>query len=74
MALESRKYHHSTQNQKKHRTISLDFFRKKSTFPLCFHFTIINKLLRTLPGGQFKDHMRICLWLLFLPVESQMRL
>ena len=28
MALESRKCHHSTQNQKLHRTVSLDFFRK----------------------------------------------
>ena len=39
MALESRKYHHSTQNQKLHRTVFLDFFRKKLTFPLWFHFT-----------------------------------
>ena len=39
MALESRKYHHSTQNRELYQTVSLDFFRKKSTFPLCFHFT-----------------------------------
>ena len=30
---------HSTQNQKLHRTVPLDFFQKKSTFPLCFNFT-----------------------------------
>ena len=28
MALESRKCHHSAQNQKLHRTVSLDFFEK----------------------------------------------
>ena len=39
MAPDSRKYHHSTQNQKLHRTVPLDFFQKKSTFPLCFNFT-----------------------------------
>ena len=40
MALDSRKYHHSTQNQKIHRTVSLIFFSKKSNSQLCFHFTI----------------------------------
>ena len=49
MALESRKYHHSTQNRELYRTVSLDFFRKKSTFPLCFHFTII---FQVTPGAQ----------------------
>ena len=39
MELESRKYHHATQNRKLYRLVSLDFFQKKSTFPLCFHFT-----------------------------------
>ena len=41
MAPESRKLHYSTQNQKLHQTVFSDFFRKKLTFPLCFHFTII---------------------------------
>ena len=36
MALESRKYHHSTQNRVLNCFVR---FRKKSTFPLCFHFT-----------------------------------
>ena len=44
MALESRKYHHATQNRELYRPVSLDFFRKKSTFPLCFHFTSIRSL------------------------------
>ena len=48
MALESRKYHHSTQNKKLHRTVVLDFFRKKLTFSLCFHFTNNNFLLKVL--------------------------
>ena len=44
-ARESRKYHDSTQNQKFYRTVSLDFFRKKLTFPLCFYFnTLISKI------------------------------
>ena len=51
MALESRNYNHSTHNQKLHQTVSLDFFRKKSTFPLCFHFT--NSLHRDQPQGNF---------------------
>ena len=45
MALESRKYHDSTQNQKLDRILTLDFFRKKLTIPLCFHFTIFIKKL-----------------------------
>ena len=48
MALESQKYHHSTQNQKLHRTVSLDFFRKNLTFPLCFHFIINLNLKKVL--------------------------
>ena len=44
--LESRKYHHSTQNQKFYPIVSLDFFRKKLNFPLCFYCTtLISKFL-----------------------------
>ena len=47
MALEGRKYHQSSQNRKLHRTVSLDFFRKKLPFPLCIHFTNIINLVRS---------------------------
>ena len=45
MALESRKKHHSTQNKKTSSNCILRFFRKKSTFPLCFHFTILKSVI-----------------------------
>ena len=37
MVLESRRYY---ENWELYPTVSSDFFLKKSTFPLCFHFTI----------------------------------
>ena len=40
MALESQKYYISAQNQKQHRTVSSDFFRKKNQF---YHFIFISK-------------------------------
>ena len=58
MALESRKYHHSTQNQKLHRTVVSDFFRKKSPFPLCFHFTNIYVWLTVF----FSTALRVLAW------------
>ena len=38
MTSEIRKYHHSTQNRKLHRTVSLRFFRKKRPSHFVFIF------------------------------------
>ena len=73
MAPESRKYHHSTQNQKLHQTVFSDFFRKKLTFPLCFHFTnknpdrgIKSDLKRSLIFLFFENLLEISLVIFFL--------
>ena len=59
MVLESRKYHPSTQNQKLHRTVSLDFFRKKSTFQLSFHFTTLNKASEMFGQSSYENYIAL---------------
>ena len=50
MALESRKYHHSTLNQKLHLTVPLDFFLKKLT-----------RILLEIPHKAFSTEMGQCI-------------